>query len=87
MGFIVVMITEIPRKIVLGLIRIYQKTLSPDHGFFKSLFPGGYCKYTPSCSEYMRQAVEKFGILRGGAKGLYRLIRCNPCSRGGMDVP
>jgi putative membrane protein insertion efficiency factor len=78
-------IIELPRKPFLLLIRIYQKTISPDHGFLKVLFPHGYCKYTPSCSEYGYQAIEKYGLLRGGAKTVWRVFRCNPFCQGGED--
>ncbi len=71
----------------LWLIRLYQKTLSPDHGFLKALFPHGYCKYAPSCSEYTRLSIEKHGVFLGSAKGFWRIVRCNPCSRGGDDNP
>ncbi len=76
---------ELPRKPVLALIKAYQMTLSPDHGFFKSLFPYGYCKYKPTCSQYGYGAIKKYGLLRGVPLALWRIIRCNPCSRGGHD--
>lgn len=71
-------------KIAIILINLYQKTLSPDHGWFKSRHPHGYCKYYPSCSEYTKQSVEKYGIF-GLFKGFLRILRCNPWSKGGMD--
>ncbi|MEI6627640.1 MAG: membrane protein insertion efficiency factor YidD [bacterium] len=73
------------RMLVLKMIRIYQKTLSFDHGFFKSMFPYGYCRFTPTCSEYGYRAIEKYGIIKGGLKALWRVIRCNPFNRGGHD--
>lgn len=69
------------------LIRAYQKTLSPDHGLFKPFFPNGYCKYYPTCSEYTYKAIDKYGVIKGTAKGSYRIVRCNPCSKGGIDKP
>jgi uncharacterized protein len=78
-------ISEIPRKPFLLLIRIYQKTISPDHGFLKILFPYGFCKYNPTCSDYGYNAIEKYGIVHGGAKAVWRILRCNPWSRGGDD--
>lgn len=78
-------IKKIPRKPLLVLIRIYQKTLSPDHGFVKVLFPYGYCKYQPTCSQYGYAAIEKYGLLRGVPLAAWRILRCNPCSRGGSD--
>ena len=70
-----------------GLIRLYQKTLSPDHGPLKRLFPEGYCKFAPSCSEYTRLAIEKNGVIVGSLRGAWRVLRCNPCSGGGNDAP
>lgn len=74
------------RKIPLGIIRVYQKTLSPDHGpIFSRFFPDGYCKFHPSCSEYTYQAIDKHGSLRGGWLGFKRIFRCNPWTKGGHD--
>lgn len=74
-----------PRFFVLKLIRIYQKTLSFDHGAMKIFFPQGYCRYHPTCSEYGYLAVEKYGIFKGGLIALGRIFRCNPFSKGGHD--
>lgn len=70
---------------VVFLIGLYQKTLSPDHGWFSSRYPGGYCKYHPDCSEYCKQAVEKRGLVKGLVMGFWRVLRCNPWSAGGID--
>lgn len=78
---------HVVRAPFIGLIWIYQHTLSPDHGPLRALFPEGYCKFTPSCSEYTRQALKKHGLVAGGALGIWRITRCNPCSRGGIDNP
>ncbi|KKQ79176.1 MAG: hypothetical protein UT02_C0046G0004 [Parcubacteria group bacterium GW2011_GWC2_38_7] len=77
--------TYYPRYIALKMIRLYQKTLSFDHGPMKDIFPGGYCRYNPSCSEYTYQSIEKYGLLKGGGKGFWRIMRCNPWSKGGND--
>lgn len=74
-----------PKIFVLKLIRLYQRTLSFDHGPLKFLFPGGFCRFNPTCSEYAYQAIVKYGVIKGGAKGLWRIMRCNPWSRGGND--
>lgn len=76
---------ELPRQPLLLLIRLYQKTLSPDHGLLKIFFPYGYCKYQPSCSEYGYQAIERYGLFRGVPLMLWRILRCNPFSKGGED--
>ena len=70
---------------VVFLIGLYQMTLSPDHGWFSSRYPGGYCKYHPDCSEYCKQAVEKRGLVKGLVIGFWRVLRCNPSSAGGED--
>ena len=74
-----------PRFYVLKLIKIYQKTLSLDHGFMKDMFPGGYCRYHPTCSEYGYDAIKKYGLFKGGIKTAWRILRCNPFSKGGND--
>lgn len=74
-----------PTNVLIYSIGVYQKTLSPDHGWLKKYYPAGYCKFTPSCSEYAKQAVERHGALRGSWLGLRRLGRCNPWNRGGVD--
>ncbi|MFA7662433.1 MAG: membrane protein insertion efficiency factor YidD [Patescibacteria group bacterium] len=78
-------INELAKQIVLGLIKTYQKTLSPDHGAFSFLHPWGYCRFQPTCSEYGYQAIEKYGIIKGGFKALWRIMRCHPWSKGGYD--
>ena len=65
------------RKILVAPIRVYQWLISP--------LLGDTCKYYPSCSEYAAQAIERFGILRGLVLAAWRLLRCNPLSRGGYD--
>lgn len=73
------------RKILISLINIYQKTLSPDTGWFKEKYAGGYCKFTPHCSEYCKHAIEKRGAFRGLVYSIWRILRCNPWSKGGWD--
>lgn len=73
------------RYVAIKIIKIYQKTLSFDHGFFKFLHPYGFCRYKPTCSEYAISAIEKYGFFRGGFKAIWRILRCNPWSKGGWD--
>lgn len=80
-----VIVLTIPKKVILGSIRLYQKTLSPDHGWVSHLHPGGYCKFLPTCSMYTYEAVEKLGIIRGLLLGCGRIFRCNPFNKGGYD--
>jgi putative membrane protein insertion efficiency factor len=65
------------RRIPLALIRGYQRFVSP-------LLPPS-CRFVPSCSEYGYQAIEKYGIIRGGAMAAWRILRCNPFCKGGYD--
>jgi len=74
-----------PRYLAIKLLKIYQKTISFDHGIFKFLYPNGWCRFRPSCSDYAIAAVDKYGLVRGGAKALWRVLRCNPFNSGGFD--
>ena len=69
------------KNFLIKIIKFYQKRISP---FFSNL--GIHCKYYPSCSEYMKQAIEKYGCLKGLFLGICRLLRCNPFSKGGVDL-
>ena len=68
------------KKILVKLIMWYQKTISVwlDSKNIK-------CKYYPTCSEYTKQAIEKYGVVKGVMLGMWRIIRCNPFSKGGYD--
>ena len=68
------------KKILLFLLKKYKKYISP---MFK--VAGVECKYYPTCSEYMRQAIEKYGAAKGTWLGIKRFFRCNPFSKGGYD--
>ncbi|MBL7058615.1 membrane protein insertion efficiency factor YidD [Patescibacteria group bacterium] len=71
--------------VVIYIIKVYQKTISPDHGIFKHLHAFGFCRFHPTCSNYAIDAISKYGIVKGGVKALYRIIRCNPFNKGGND--
>lgn len=68
------------------LIKAYQLLLSPDHSWLKARYPYGYCRHYPSCSEYSRQAVVKFGLIRGLFLGSKRILKCNPWSEAKVDL-
>jgi len=73
------------RFFVLRMIKVYQKTLSFDYGIPKVFYPHGFCRFYPTCSEYGYQAIEKYGIIKGGLLAFGRILRCNPFSKGGHD--
>jgi putative membrane protein insertion efficiency factor len=64
--------------LLLGLLRVYKRLISP--------LLGPRCKYYPSCSDYAGHAIQRYGILRGLVLSGWRLMRCNPLSRGGVDL-
>ena len=68
------------RKILIHMLNFYQKRISPIFRYF-----GVNCKYYPSCSEYMKQAILKYGPFKGLCLGTKRILRCNPFSKGGYD--
>ena len=73
------------KTIILQLIRLYQKTLSPDSGWLSYKHPHGYCKFHPHCSEYSYQSIDKYGLIKGFYLTGKRILRCNPFNKGGHD--
>jgi len=74
------------KVLALRLIRFYQQTKIFHLPIFQLLFMSDkVCRFRPSCSEYTYQAIEKYGILKGGSLGLRRVFRCHPFSKGGDD--
>lgn len=74
------------KKLFLKLILFYQKFLSLDKGYLGILFGRPrVCIYTPTCSEYTYQAIERYGIFKGVIMGFLRILRCNPFAKGGYD--
>lgn len=65
------------KKLVLGLIRFYQKQISP--------LKTPSCRFSPTCSTYTYQAIEKYGALKGLYLGLKRILKCHPFHPGGYD--
>ena len=65
------------KRIFIGIINVYQKYISP--------ILGKHCRYYPTCSEYTKQAIIKYGIIKGIFLGIARILRCNPFSKGGYD--
>ncbi len=74
------------KKIILNLIKAYQKTKFFRAAFFKTFFlTDAVCRFKPTCSEYTYQAIDKFGAAKGLWLGLKRIIRCHPWNSGGYD--
>lgn len=65
------------KRRMIFLIRLYQKYLSP--------LKSAHCPYTPTCSNYALEAIEKYGAFKGGLLAAWRILRCNPFSHGGYD--
>jgi putative membrane protein insertion efficiency factor len=66
------------KEYAIKFIRFYQRRISP-------LFPPK-CKYYPTCSQYAVTAIERFGLFKGGLLAVWRILRCNPFSSGGVDL-
>ena len=65
------------KKGLIWLIALYKKYISP-------VLPPA-CRFEPTCSEYSMQAIERFGVFKGGALSIWRIFRCNPFFKGGYD--
>lgn len=68
---------RLPRRLVLGALGVYRAVISPAIG------PA--CRFVPSCSAYATEAIERYGVVRGGWLGLKRVARCHPFHPGGFD--
>lgn len=66
------------KKLIIFLIKLYRKHLSKYKLRTR-------CIYTPTCSQYALEAIEQYGVIRGGFLSLWRILRCNPFSKGGYD--
>lgn len=73
------------KKIALLIIRLYQKTLSTNHGLASHFVKNGSCRFYPTCSQYTYEAINRFGILKGTFLGIKRISRCHPWNDGGYD--
>lgn len=70
---------SVPSLILIAGVRFYQIFIGP--------MLGKHCRFEPSCSNYMIQAIQKYGAIIGAWKGTLRILRCNPFFRGGYDPP
>jgi len=67
------------QQTIIKLIKLYQRFVSPNLG--------RHCRFYPSCSNYTMLSIEKYGLLKGCRKGIWRIVRCNPWNPGGVDLP
>lgn len=65
------------RFIFIYIIKFYQRFISP-------MFPPS-CRFYPTCSQYSLEAFEQYGVIKGGIKSIWRILRCNPFNKGGFD--
>jgi len=73
------LLSRLSAGMLIALVWLYRLVIRP-------LLPAA-CRFTPSCSEYMIQALQKYGPIRGAAKGVWRICRCHPWNEGGYDPP
>ena len=72
-------VLELPARLLIGMVRLYQ--------FFLSPILGRHCRFEPTCSQYFVGAVRKNGAVWGSLRGIWRICRCNPWNPGGHDPP
>ncbi len=76
------------KKLLLLLIKGYQKTFSYDHGIAGKLSPNlRYCRFIPTCSEYGYEAIRKYGAFKGSYLAIKRILRCNPWNKSDRFDP
>lgn len=79
---------RVPRDIELILIKLYQKTLSLDHGLMGKANPNlRACKFIPTCSEYGYGVIDKYGVIKGNFLAIKRVLKCNPWAKPGQYDP
>jgi len=73
------------KEILTGVITVYQNTLVPHQGWPGLWYPTGVCRFQPTCSEYVKQSVERHGVIKGLFLGMARVSRCHPWAVSGID--
>ncbi len=72
---------------VIKMIQFYQHTISPDHSNMGKSTPFVGCKFYPSCSQYGIETLQQKGLIRGICPLIWRILRCHPWQKGGLDLP
>ncbi|MCE3014846.1 MAG: membrane protein insertion efficiency factor YidD [Pirellula sp.] len=73
------MLRSLLSRVLISIVRFYQRAISP--------LLGSNCRFTPTCSQYMVESIEKHGPIKGCAKGVWRICKCQPFHPGGYDPP
>ena len=73
------------KRFLIGSIRFYKKYITPVKANIPFLFFSSNCRYTPTCSQYAIEALEKYGAMKGSFLAVKRILRCNPFAKGGYD--
>ncbi|MDY0945787.1 membrane protein insertion efficiency factor YidD [Frigoribacterium sp. CFBP9039] len=74
---LVLFVSLLPRNVAIVVLRAYRAVISPLYG--------EVCRYYPSCSRYALEAIQRYGVVAGSARGAWRIARCNPWAAGGID--
>ena len=74
------------KKFLISTIKLYQQTLSPDHGPRQGRYPAGFCRHYPTCSQYAIIAIGEHGAVRGSLRAAGRVLRCNPLTKPRVDM-
>lgn len=69
---------HLPRRALIALITLYQRTLSPDHGPLRHLHPYGFCRHHPTCSQYAKEVLQSRGFVIGSLLSIARVLTCTP---------
>lgn len=75
------------KYLLILLIKLYQKTISPDHSVFKHLYPHGFCRFHPTCSDYAIQAIKKYALSKSLLMIAKRILKCNHKTTPKVDLP
>lgn len=74
---VIAAVVSLPARGMIGLLHLYRRFISP--------YSIPSCRFTPTCSRYGIDALKRYGLIKGGWLGLWRLLRCNPFNKGGYD--
>ena len=85
MRFFVEQCWQLPRNMMIGVVSLYQHTLSPDHGPLRHLHPYGYCRHEPTCSAYAKLLLRQHGAVIGTLLAAKRVLGCTPWTKPSLE--